>query len=410
MGQCNSVAGKGRPNSVASRVASLKSKFESTSTALESLLADETTTTSYSTVSRRTGELEFSCFVKQETQRKERQQIVKTHQALDRLCGAAQELLDDHIWCASKTHSELQELIDRIREYLSTCESRYSAAVAVRVQYKRTKTHVTSKDTNFDILWDALESAEQSNLPEVYCPPRRVNETDSVPVEVVGVLRFDKLSEGRERSLVRLPSGVFCQERGKDNNYVEREKDEILLSEGHRVFFSCGCVGGSEETQEGGWQVTRENSSTCRCRWVRAANHPGAVRVSASRALYNFITRERRPFCIGSNNGSAVVVASVGQFCEGPHDLERPKHQFLASDLVVEALETHPMWPFVSFSEGSQMALVMKSEAFALNVKDVRSREGREGFVRLFGSLWGEEIKKERETRGGIKREILSLD
>ena len=130
--------------------------------------------------------------------------------------------------------------------------------------------------------------------------------------------------------------------------------------------------------------------------WVKPAAAPGAERDdSFYGALYNFVLDGRQSFVV-----EGMVVSSVGQFCEGAHDMAKSTHRLWASDRIVRVLRTHPMWPDIQLPCNDCLLPMLKDPAWAealLSEEDSGLRELEDAMPSpLYADL------KHRATSAGV--------
>ena len=124
----------------------------------------------------------------------------------------------------------------------------------------------------------------------------------------------------------------MCPHTGSTPDLLWRLGPNLMMSAPHRV-----CHSGS---------------------WMRPPDFPGAKPVWLSTPLHNFIVSGRKPIIV-----EGVTVSTIGQYCEGAHDVTKPMHQLWASEHIVDILKQHPQWPYICLEQS--FLRVLKSEAFA---------------------------------------------
>ena len=96
-------------------------------------------------------------------------------------------------------------------------------------------------------------------------------------------------------------------------------------------------------------------------RWMKPGDAADAERDSTfCGALYNFILDGRQPFVV-----EGMVVSSVGQYCEGAHDLTKPTHRLWTSEHIVRVFRSHPMWPDIQLPLNDRLLPMLKDPACA---------------------------------------------
>ena len=95
-------------------------------------------------------------------------------------------------------------------------------------------------------------------------------------------------------------------------------------------------------------------------KWIKPIKYPGAKLIESEIQVFNFITENRKPFIVED-----IIVSSVGEFCEGSHDLSNPIHQLWTSDDIVEIFKTHPQWPVIELENNDNFLNMIKDIDFA---------------------------------------------
>lgn len=95
-------------------------------------------------------------------------------------------------------------------------------------------------------------------------------------------------------------------------------------------------------------------------KWIKPLQHPNAELVQASIQLYNFITEDCRPFIV-----EGIIASSIGQYCEGAHDLSKPMHKLWASNHIVDIFKSHPQWPNINLKNDDNFLNIIKNPEFA---------------------------------------------
>ena len=107
--------------------------------------------------------------------------------------------------------------------------------------------------------------------------------------------------------------------------------------------------------------------------WMRPVEYPEAVKVHQPCELHNFVVRNSLPIVVND-----IVVSTIGTYCNGLHDMRKPKHKLWASQRIVNVFQSHPQWPLVVLKAREDNFLsVVKSSAFSEEyVKDApKNRE-----------------------------------
>jgi hypothetical protein len=99
-------------------------------------------------------------------------------------------------------------------------------------------------------------------------------------------------------------------------------------------------------------------------KWIRPGNYPGALRVTKTCELHNFIVDHLTPIVVND-----IVVSTIGTFCEGLHNLKLPNHALWATPHIVEVFRQHPQWPVVELDTaaagGDNFLQIIKNKEFA---------------------------------------------
>jgi hypothetical protein len=71
---------------------------------------------------------------------------------------------------------------------------------------------------------------------------------------------------------------------------------------------------------------------------------------------------------------NGIVVSTVGTYCEGTHNLDKPNHRLWATPRIVHVYKEHPTWPVVIMQDNDLFLRAIKNKSFAVDYLNSQSQ------------------------------------